>query len=215
MRRIFSTFRRFIRPTETIVGYEEPELIELIFQKTKAFSQRAEWKEMCGVSSVLDFGGGCGIHYKLALPQSPDIRWAVVETPAMVQRASQCATANLRFFTSIREAANWLGPIHVMHSNSALQYAPNPQHALALLCGLQAKVMLWQRLVLSKGSVERTVQISNLRDNGPGKAPGSIKNKSVRYELTRIPESVFLGAHRDYHLEDRGKDWFRFTLRQG
>jgi len=27
---------------------------------------------MAGVSSVLDFGGGCGLHYKQA--QSPDVR---------------------------------------------------------------------------------------------------------------------------------------------
>jgi hypothetical protein len=44
---------------------------------------------------VLDFGGACGLHYKQA--QMPDVRRAVVETPAMVTRAAEIATDKLRF----------------------------------------------------------------------------------------------------------------------
>jgi hypothetical protein len=80
--------RKLGPPLETLDGYEQSELIEVIFQKTKAYEPDGSWPEMAGVSSVLDFGGGCGLHYKLAKLQSPKIRWAVVETPAMVARAS-------------------------------------------------------------------------------------------------------------------------------
>jgi hypothetical protein len=73
-------------------------LVEVIFQKTKAYDPQGDWLEMAGVSSVLDFGDGCGQHYKLARRQSPDIRWAVVETPAMLKRASELATDKLQFF---------------------------------------------------------------------------------------------------------------------
>jgi hypothetical protein len=59
--------------------------------------------EIAVASSVLDFGGGCGIHYKQA--KSPDVRWAVVETRMMVDRASELATDKLKFFADIAEHA--------------------------------------------------------------------------------------------------------------
>jgi hypothetical protein len=197
------------RPREILDGYEQSELVEVIFQKTKAYKPDGDWPEMNGVSSVLDFGGGCGIHYKQA--NLPNVRWAVVETSAMVERAKELATDRLQFFSSIKDAADWLGPIDVMHSNGALQYAPDPEHKLKQLCELRAKKMLWYRLSLSTDSIEREVQSSRLGDNGPGKI--RVKEKTVRYERTKIPEQVFLAAHRDYELTERGADWFRFVLR--
>jgi putative methyltransferase (TIGR04325 family) len=119
---------------------------------------------MMGASTVLDFGGACGLHYKLVSIQSPDIRWAVVETPAMVKRAAELATDKLQFFTSIDAAADWLGPVDVMHSNGALQYTQ--------LCGLGAQTMVWDRVYL--GERETEIQVSHLANNGPG--PRSDKN---------------------------------------
>lgn len=203
--------RRIFPPTETLEGYAEPELVEVIFQKTKAYDPRGDWPEMEGVSSVLDFGGGCGLHYKLARLQSQDIRWAVVETPAMLERASELATDKLQFFTDISEAQRWLGAIDVMHSNSVLQYTPDPEDILKRLCGLRAKRMIWERLSLSKEHIEREVQSSLLGDNGPGSLPG-LKEKTVRYTRTKIPEQTFLRAHEGYVLTERGENWFRFSL---
>jgi hypothetical protein len=42
-------------------------------------------------------------HYKQAC--SPGVRWAVVENPAMVERASELSTEYLQFFASISNAA--------------------------------------------------------------------------------------------------------------
>jgi hypothetical protein len=207
---LISVFARLLRrhPRETLDGYEQPELIEVIFQKTKAYKPDGNWPEMAGVLSVLDLGGGCGIHYKQA--NLPDVRWAVVETPAMVERAKELATDRLQFFSSIADAADWLGPIDVMHSNGALQYAPDPEQKLRQLCELRAKKMLWYRLSLSTGAIEREIQSSRLGDNGPGKL--RVQEKTVTYERTKIPEPEFLAAHRDYELAERGVDWFRFVL---
>ena len=200
--------RHFMPPTEILEGYEQPELVEVVFQKTKAYEPQGEWPEMIGVSSVLDFGGGCGLHYKQA--RSPSVRWAVVETPAMVERASELATDRLQFFTSISDAADWLGTIDIMHSNGALQYAPEPEQALGQLCALNARKMLWQRVLLSAKSTEREIQSSLLGDNGPGSI--RIKEKTVKYQRTKIPEHVFLRAHTNYTLAERGADWFRSCL---
>src|SRR5258708_10221942 len=112
---ISATPRRVFPPTESLEGYDEPDLVEVIFQKTMAYDPHGDWPEMVGVSSVLDFGGGCGQHYKLARRQSPDVHWAVVETSAMLARARELATEKLQFFTDISDAQKWLGSIYLMH----------------------------------------------------------------------------------------------------
>jgi putative methyltransferase (TIGR04325 family) len=200
--------RMFRRSPEAIQGYEHPDLVEVIFQKTVAYKPTEPWPVMAGVSSVLDFGGGCGLHYKQA--NSKTIRWAVVETPAMVARASELSTDRLQFFSDISEAAKWLGDIEVMHSNGALQYTPNPEQTLEQLCSINAKTMLWYRTHLSDHSTEQELQSSLLGNNGPGSAP-AIKEKTVQYASTRIPKQTFLDAHAGYQLAERGADWFRFV----
>jgi putative methyltransferase (TIGR04325 family) len=201
--KFFNRIRSLIVPPETIHGYEQPELIEVIFQKTKAYRPNSAWNE--SAKTVLDFGGGCGLHYKEA---ALDAKWAIVETPAMVQRAQELATERLQFFTNIKTAQDWLGQVDLMHSNGALQYTQEPEATLAELVSLRAKVMLWKRVGLST-SEERSLQISNLRDNGPGKI--SIRDKLVTYPVTRISERSFLLAHRGYRLvEQHGSD-FRFV----
>jgi putative methyltransferase (TIGR04325 family) len=199
--------RRLVPPSGTIEGYEQPELVEVVFQKTKAYNPQDTWPDMIGVSSVLDFGGGCGLHYNEA--RSPNVRWAVVETPAMVDRAKELATNRLRFFTSISDAADWLGPVEVMHSNGALQYTPDPECILKQLCALQAEKMLWRRVALASRATERDIQSHLLGDNGPGSM--LVKEKTVRYTRTKIPEGAFLNAHAGYTLVERGLDWFRFV----
>ena len=213
MRKLLAAInRRLFRPTETLEGYDDPELIEVTYRKTLAYDPQGAWPEMTGVSSVLDFGGGCGQHYKLARRQSPEIRWAVVETTAMIEKAEQFATDRLRFFSDVADAASWLGIVDLMHSNSALQYAPDPLEKLEQLCAVRAKKMLWKRLSLSKSSIEREIQSSLLGDNGPGFLPG-LREKTVKYTRTKIPEQAFLDAHIDYILTERGPDWFNFSLR--
>jgi putative methyltransferase (TIGR04325 family) len=165
---------------------------------------------MAGVKSVLDFGGACGAHYALAARVSPGIRWAVVETPAMVARASELATGTLQFFNSISLANEWLGGAELVHSSGALQYTPDPESTLKQLCDLRAAKMLWARMLLSTNALEHEIQTSRLSDNGPGQLPG-LKEKAVKYGRTKIPERVFLEAHSAYKLTKRGTDWFEFV----
>lgn len=194
-------------PVETLRGYEHPELVETVFQKTVAYEPIDSWPDMDGVASVLDFGGACGRHYKEARRHSPTIRWAVVETPAMVARAKELETQQLKFFTGIEAAAAWLGTIDVMHSNGAVQYTPNPGDVIRDLCALRAQRMIWSRLLIGIG--QRVTQVSRLDDNGPGRI-GTTRKKVV-YDRTAISEAEFLDAHSDYKLTERGSDWFKFS----
>lgn len=201
--KLLNRIRSWIGPSDTIHGYEQPELIEVIFQKTKSYRPNSKWIETA--KTVLDFGGGCGLHYKEA---ALDAKWAVVETPAMVRRANELATERLQFFTNINAARDWLGQVDLMYSNGALQYTQKPEATLAELVSLHATVMVWKRVGLSTGE-EQSLQTSNLKDNGPGKI--RIKDKLVTYPVTRIPEKVFLAAHQGYRLvEQEGSD-FRFS----
>jgi putative methyltransferase (TIGR04325 family) len=179
---VVDRIRYFGKPSGALQGYENQALVDLVFQKTTAYSPEGSWPEVEGVSNVLDFGGGCGMHYKLAVRQSSSIRWAVVETPAMVARASELATRQLRFFTDIEEAAEWLGPVDVMHSNGALQYVPDPISTLSKLCSLRAGTMLWHRMFFSPDDIRTETQVSRLIDNGPGRAPTGTPNMVVQYE---------------------------------
>lgn len=209
---IAAVARRIVSIAGTLEGYEQPKLVDEIFNKTKAYDPPDGWPEMIGVSSVLDFGGACGQHYKQARIHSPSVRWAVVETPAMVRRASELATDCLQFFTSISEARDWLGSVDVMHSGGALQYAPDQEETLNELCGLRAKAMHWNRTALSDNQKTRVNVLSLLGENGPGTVR-HFTGKAIRYTLTKMPERTFLDAHREYALADRGADWFRFNLK--
>lgn len=201
--------RRLLPPSETL-DYQHEEVADVVFRKTIAFFPVHKWTGVPDGSSVLDFGGGCGLHYKQA--QLPNARWAVVETPVMVERAKQLSTDKLQFFTSIRSAADWLGHVDLVYSDGALHYTPNPSEILAELCALGAANMRWRRTWLSKlDEVESGIQYSILEDNGPGSIEG-VARKRVACPFIKMPESEFLSAHQDYCLTSRGLDWFKFRL---
>jgi putative methyltransferase (TIGR04325 family) len=194
--------------SETIEGYEHPDIVDFVFQNSvrEAASPKA-WPQIAGATSVLDFGGAFGAHYRVAQWQEPNIRWAVVETPAMAARAQELATNRLQFFQDIESAAKWLGHVDVVHSSGALQYAPEPIAVLNKLCSLRARKMLWYRTYLSNDRIERSTQTALLSQNGPG---FSFSRKRVRYSVTRIPRSVFIDTHSQYDLKECDQESFVF-----
>ncbi|GMP11882.1 hypothetical protein TM239_63540 [Bradyrhizobium sp. TM239] len=197
--------RRLLPPRGAIEGYESDELVDTIYQKTVAYQSEASWPLVEGLTAVLDFGGGAGVHYKPANRQSPDIRWAVVETPAMVRRAKELATDKLRFFDRIEEAADWLGNVDLVHSDGAIQYVPDAFGTIQALCAIRPAKLVWHRVPISDGDARREVQTSYLSDNGPGRLSSSAE-KLVRYERTWLSERVFIEAHRGYRIAQRGPD---------
>jgi len=210
--------RRLFPPGQAIEGYENEELVDTIFRKTAAYDPKGDWALVSDIKTVLDFGGGAGLHYKLARRQNPHIRWAVVETQAMVRRARELATDRLKFFSDVDLAADWLKDVELMHSNGAIQYVANPIEIVRSLCAVRPATMMWRRVPTSDGAVEeREVQTSFLSDNGPGSLP-TANDKLVRYERHRIPERPFLSAHQGYSMTqrsldplERGTEQFRFV----
>jgi putative methyltransferase (TIGR04325 family) len=197
--------RKLFPPRDVIEGYESEELVETIFRKTIAYDPAGDWPLVAGISSVLDFGGGAGLHYKLARKQAPDIRWAVVETPAMARRARQLATNRLMFFSDIHEAADWLGDIELMHSNGAIQYVPDAIETIRTLSAARPAAMVWYRVPISDADAKAEVQTSFLSDNGPGSLSTS-EDKLVKYARNWIPSHAFVGAHRGYRVAESSRD---------
>jgi hypothetical protein len=206
MRLIQRLRRRLFAPARAIDGYEDEELVDTIFRKTVAYDPKGDWALVSDIKTVLDFGGGAGLHYKLARRQNPGIRWAVVETQAMVRRASQLATDRLKFFSDVGLAAAWLGDVELMHSNGAIQYVPDPIQIVRSLCALRPAAIAWRRVPTSDAEAEeREMQTSFLSDNGPGSLP-TATDKVVRYERRRIQERPFLAAHQGYRMTERSAD---------
>lgn len=198
--------RRLFPPDQVIEGYDNAELIDTIFRKTVAYDPKGDWALVSNIGTVLDFGGGAGLHYKLARLQNPNIRWAVVETQAMVYRARVLATDRLKFFSEIDMAAQWLGDVELMHSNGAIQYVPNPIETVGSLCAVRPAAIVWRRVPTNDGAAEvREMQTSFLGDNGPGSLPNA-RDKVVRYERHRIPAQAFLLAHEGYDMIERDPD---------
>ncbi|WOH48007.1 hypothetical protein [Bradyrhizobium sp. sBnM-33] len=210
--------RKLFPPDQVIEGYQNEELVDTIFRKTVAYEPRGDWPLVSDIRTVLDFGGGAGLHYKLARLQNPDIRWAVVETQAMARRALELATNRLMFFSDIEQAADWLGDVELMHSDGAIQYVPDAIETVRSLCATGPAVMLCKRVPTSDGEAQkREVQTSFLSDNGPGRLP-TASDKLVKYERNWIPAQAFLAAHEGYRMierssdpQERGTEQFRFV----
>jgi putative methyltransferase (TIGR04325 family) len=236
VRRLSALAASFSRP---VTDYEAEDLTELVYQKTLAFNriatlnlhERSE-RLLLAVSMtsarnapgepcrVLDFGGACGAHYKLATLLFDDtaFRWAVVETPSMVLKARPLETEALRFFEDIASATAWLSKVDLVNSNSVLQYLTDPIQTTRQLLALLPGFALWERLMLSDGATHADKQRTMLFNHGPGAVPPGFRNRPVVNDIIRLSRADFLAAHEaQYRLrcsaEESGFSTYLFSRR--
>jgi len=135
--------------------------------------------------TVLDFGGGCGFHYfrVTATIRSP-LRWAIVETPTMAERALKLAQGRFEVFTNIAAAAAALGRVHLVHASSSIQYVPEPLSTLKALAALRAPYFMLARFPVWSRNQLVGVQTSPLAANGIGPMPPTIADREIRYPVT-------------------------------
>jgi hypothetical protein len=89
--------------------------------------------------TVLDFGGGCGFHsFRVISAIRMPLRWAVVETSIMAERAAKLAQDRSEVFTTLAEAVAVLGGEDLIHASSAIQYVLDPLVTLTVSCGFTA-----------------------------------------------------------------------------
>jgi putative methyltransferase (TIGR04325 family) len=188
------------------IGYENEKLVNLIIEKNLIIRSIQETPQVdanffrtvsaIGLANsnssnlrVLDFGGGGGHHLVTARLSFPDksFSWVVVETPALVAAATQrIDDQSLRFIGSIDSLSDQ-DQFDLVHSNSAIQYTQNPIKTMEELFAINSPLFVLTRVPLSMGKTQiEYIQISNMSQNGPGKAPNNFRDAKIGYSI-RIP----------------------------
>jgi putative methyltransferase (TIGR04325 family) len=210
-------------------GYENSDLINMIFLKSEIFSKELDRKPYPEIRStalhsliaalaasrnksrisVIDFAGSFGVHYHIVrkcLGSSVSLDWKIVETAAVVKKAKQLETDHLKFYDSIGDAVKAGGEIDLIHCSSGLQYSPDPYSVLQDMCDSRARMILFCRMNMTRGNQDIiTIQKSMLSENGVGPAPANISDRWVQYPNTAIQKNKFLDIlGRNYKI----KIWF-------
>lgn len=135
--------------------------------------------------TVLDFGGGCGFHYFRVVPtiRTP-LRWAVVETPTMAERANNLAQGRFQVFTDVAAAANALGRVDLVHASSSIQYVPDPLETLTGLTALRPRYFGLLRFPAWGRPSLVGLQTSPLSLNGIGPMPPDIPDRMITYPVS-------------------------------
>jgi len=151
--------------------------------------------------NVLDFGGGCGFHYfRVAQATQVPLRWALVETPTMAERAARLANGRFGVFTTLAEAAEALGGIDLIHASSAIQYVPNPLVTLKALADLRARFFALLRFPVWDSPQVVGLQRSRLSENGIGPMPPHISDRQVAYPVTFLNFDEATQVLSDYEI---------------
>lgn len=151
--------------------------------------------------TVLDFGGGCGFHYfRVSASIRSQLRWAVVETPTMAERALKLAQGRFEVFTNPADAAAALGRVHLVHASSAIQYVPEPLNTLKALVALRAPYFMLARFPIWSRNQVVGVQTSPLAANGIGPMPPTIADRQIRYPITFVNFDDVMGVLSDYEI---------------
>lgn len=207
-----------LRPA--IHGYEHPLLVESLYTRTQAYTPTAYTSDSATSRTVLDFGGGFGLHYKQAHPRTRGkyTRWAIVETSAICDLATQhnLETPYLHWFDRIDHAVAWLHSVDTIHCSGALQYSDLPHSNLLSLLALRARHIRWRRMAFASGSIlEFGLQASYLSTNGPSAPMSPWSDRRVLYPIAYIPKAWFMAAHaKDYTLMSATATDFDFELKE-
>jgi putative methyltransferase (TIGR04325 family) len=200
-------------------GYHDHDIADVIAYKTSlAFDHRQIAPEQAinsilalGICAaeitdrplrVLDFGGGCGFHYfRVTLATRAPLRWAVVETPTMAERAAKLANGRFDVFTTVDEASAALDRIDLVHASSAIQYASDPLETLKSLATLRARVFALLRFPVWNSPQVVGLQKSRLSDNGIGPMPPHIADRQIFYPVTFVNFDEIVRTLSDYDYE--------------
>jgi putative methyltransferase (TIGR04325 family) len=194
------------------MGYENSDVVEVVFEKTLAFNTKFESDSVFDLSTmrvmsalglsgrvgslkVIDFGGASGHHFDIAVKAYEnrlDLRWNVVETTAMVNLARKRKSKNLNFFDNIMEAQIDLGQVDLVFSSGTLHCCPDPLSLLKELVNVNAKYIFITRTALAEREYSTVVvQKSYLSTNGPGPLQPGVSDAPVYYPVVVVSKKSF------------------------
>lgn len=192
-------------------GYQDAEVIDVVIEKNKqlreqhlpemmisASDQLIALAVACAVNRnpatrVVDYGGGGGSHYfstRRIVELPPQLRWHVIETPLMAERAAALSDETLSFADCLATAVEALGGVDLVIASGVLHCCDNPLAVLAeLLSARPAHVLLTRSLNPDLDFTAFVAQESMLSSNGPGQLPSKFKDRTVRYPNHIVPHS--------------------------
>jgi putative methyltransferase (TIGR04325 family) len=150
---------------------------------------------------VLDFGGGCGVHYFTCVDRfRMPLKWAIVETATMAQRGRELAQGRFEVFTDIATAADRIGRIDLVFVSSALSYVTDPLGTLKALLSLHPRHFALARFPVWGGAQVVGLQTSLLSHNGIGPMPANMPDRQMTYPVTFANFDDVMRAFDDYEL---------------
>jgi putative methyltransferase (TIGR04325 family) len=133
-----------------------------------------------GPLSVVDFGGATG-GVGLALREhAPDLKFTVVETPALVALMQE--TGDIAFTTSMPATCD------VFYSSGTLQYVPDPYAVLEQAFAAARQAVVLKRNYFSERPIIR-VHHSRLFENGAGPIPDGYQDVIASYPSATVQET--------------------------
>jgi putative methyltransferase (TIGR04325 family) len=150
---------------------------------------------------VLDFGGGCGVHYFTCVERfRMPLRWVIVETDTMAQKGRELAQGRFEVFADVATAAQHIGRIDLLFVSSALSYVPDPLATLRVLLSLRPRYFALARFPVWGGAQVVGLQSSLLSQNGIGPMPPNVADRLVTYPVTFANFDEVMRAFADYDL---------------
>jgi putative methyltransferase (TIGR04325 family) len=191
-------------------AYNDPDIAKVIAFRTAGWNRNFEdklWPDnvantllAVGIAAanlterplrVLDFGGGCGIHYFTARSAfTLPLKWAIVETPVMLEHAAPMgAKGNFEVYDEITQAASSLGRVDLVIASGAIQYTPDPMASLDALIALGAPYFALARFPAWAEQTTVGIQSDLLSNHLNGLVPGmppNITDRIVKCPITFV-----------------------------
>lgn len=200
----FSTFARAAMAAGST--YDASWIAELVLEKTRIFYDAVSRGEAelglqalrvlsalsANPTTVLEFGGGAAGDYRAArhvLGSAPP--WAIVETPATAEAGRKLENETLRYFTSVKEAADSLEHVGLVYTSGALQYTSGPIDYLRQMIALKAPCLFITRCALSEGDDVIFLHRLTSDNVGPGPTPSKLERRNFALPVTMVSKANF------------------------
>lgn len=213
-RKVYKTYKQALENCLTASGYEDNEIVKVVFEKTKAFRDKLNEEASVLINAtevfsllpffrftknkdlvVIDLGGACGAHYfynKKIIPYSGMLNWYVVETPEMCRYGKLLENNELKFRDNLSETLKEIEKLNLLFTSGTIQCVEDPYGFLQLIINSGAEYILFNRLGLTEGVNDViTTHTSMLSDNGIGPLPAEFVDKKVEYPFSFIRKKEF------------------------
>lgn len=222
----YDSFESALRASDS---YEDPRLVDIVFQKTRIYRQRLLESDLPVIKSrqliqnlfvlsyldhsrsisVLDVGGACGASYFEIQQLLPDriAQWSIAETRAMAAAGSKLNNQqSLSFHPDLHSAISVLKARDLAIAQGVLQYASDPLQMLKDLFMLGFDYVYISRTVVLVGAETLqarifTQQDTQLSSHGPGTLPPGVADGRSSQPMVLVNrDAVFATIPANYEV---------------